>query len=59
MDNVTHALAGCLLAEATVVILEKRGNDHTLPASVTKANFNLFKKSMAVTEFREYPDRTH
>ncbi|MEP6766675.1 MAG: metal-dependent hydrolase [Gemmatimonadaceae bacterium] len=25
MDNVTHALAGCLLAEATTVFLEKRG----------------------------------
>ena len=25
MDNVTHALAGCLLGEATTVVLERRG----------------------------------
>jgi pimeloyl-ACP methyl ester carboxylesterase len=35
------------------------GRDHTVPASVAKANYNLYRKSTAVTEYREYPDRTH
>lgn len=35
------------------------GRDHTVPASVTEANYRLFAKSRAVTEYREYPDRTH
>ena len=35
------------------------GMDHTVPASVTRANFNLFKKSRAVTDYHEYPDRPH
>ena len=35
------------------------GRDHTVPASVTKANYDLFRKSRAVTEYVEYPERTH
>lgn len=35
------------------------GRDHVVPASVTKANFDLFRKSRAITAYREYPDRTH
>ena len=35
------------------------GRDHTVPASVTEANYHLFGKSRAVTEYREYPERTH
>jgi len=35
------------------------GKDHTVPASVTRANFELFKKSKAVTAYKEYPERTH
>ena len=35
------------------------GRDHTVPASVAKANYNLYRKSTAVTEYKEYPERTH
>jgi alpha-beta hydrolase superfamily lysophospholipase len=35
------------------------GRDHTVPASVAKANYNLYQKSTAVTEYKEYPERTH
>ncbi len=35
------------------------GNDHTVPAAVTAANYKLFDGSDAVTEYREFPDRTH
>jgi pimeloyl-ACP methyl ester carboxylesterase len=41
------------------LLLISGGRDHTVPASVTKANYDLFRKSSAVTEYREYPDRTH
>jgi alpha-beta hydrolase superfamily lysophospholipase len=35
------------------------GRDHTVPASVAKANYKLYQKSTAVTEYKEYPERTH
>jgi pimeloyl-ACP methyl ester carboxylesterase len=35
------------------------GKDHTVPASVTRSNFKLQKKSPAVTEYKEYADRCH
>jgi len=35
------------------------GKDHTVPASVARANYNLYRKSAAVTEFKEYPERSH
>ena len=35
------------------------GKDHVVPASTTKANFNLYKKSKAVTEYKEFPERSH
>ncbi|MEO7216980.1 MAG: alpha/beta fold hydrolase [Gemmatimonadaceae bacterium] len=41
------------------LLLIAGGNDHTVPVSVTEANYKLFKKSSAVTDFHEFPDRTH
>ncbi|MEO7041455.1 MAG: alpha/beta fold hydrolase [Gemmatimonadaceae bacterium] len=41
------------------LLLIAGGNDHTVPASVTKANFDLFKKSKAVTDYKEFADRVH
>lgn len=35
------------------------GKDHVVPAVVAKANYKLFAKSSAITEFKEYPERTH
>jgi pimeloyl-ACP methyl ester carboxylesterase len=35
------------------------GKDHTVPAAVTRANAKLQRKSKAVTEYTEYPDRSH
>ena len=29
------------------------------PPSVVKANFNLYRKSSAVTDYKEFPERTH
>jgi pimeloyl-ACP methyl ester carboxylesterase len=34
--------------------------DHLVPAAMVKANFRLYnQRSGAITEFREYPERTH
>ena len=41
------------------LLLISGGNDHVSPASVVEANFKLYRKSMAVTEYREFPERTH
>jgi alpha-beta hydrolase superfamily lysophospholipase len=35
------------------------GKDHIVPASTTKANFNLYKKSKALTDYKEFPERSH
>ena len=41
------------------LLLMGNGRDHTVPASVVKANYKLYHKSTAVTEYKEYPERTH
>jgi alpha-beta hydrolase superfamily lysophospholipase len=41
------------------LLLIAGGRDHIAPASVTKANYKLYSKSKAVTEYKEYPDRSH
>jgi alpha-beta hydrolase superfamily lysophospholipase len=33
--------------------------DHVSPPSVVKANYNLYRKSRAVTDYKEFPGRTH
>jgi alpha-beta hydrolase superfamily lysophospholipase len=35
------------------------GRDHVSPPGVVTANYNLYKKSKAITDYKEYPDRTH
>ena len=41
------------------LLLIAGGEDHIIPPSVTKANFDLYKHSSAVTEFKEFPGRGH
>lgn len=33
--------------------------DHVVPAKTTRANFKLYRKSTAVTEYKEFPGRAH
>jgi alpha-beta hydrolase superfamily lysophospholipase len=35
------------------------GQDHVSPASVVEANYHLYRKSKAITEYKDYPERTH
>lgn len=41
------------------LLLIAGGNDHIVPASVTRANFKLYRKSAAVTEYKEFAGRSH
>jgi len=41
------------------LLLVSGEKDHIAPPSVTKANFNLYRKSRAVTDFREFSGRSH
>jgi pimeloyl-ACP methyl ester carboxylesterase len=41
------------------LLLLAGGKDHTVPASSTRANYKLQRKSGAVTELKEYPERSH
>lgn len=41
------------------LLLISGGQDHVSPASVVEANFRLYHKSSAITEYREFPARTH
>lgn len=41
------------------LLLIAGGDDHVSPASVVEANFKLYRNSNAVTEYKEFPERTH
>jgi alpha-beta hydrolase superfamily lysophospholipase len=41
------------------LLLMSGGHDHISPPSVVRANFNLYRKARAVTDYKEYPERTH
>src|SRR5207245_2368004 len=41
------------------LLLIAGGKDHVAPASVTEANFKLYRKSKAITDFKEFPERSH
>ena len=63
------ALANFNPAAATAVDFENNhrapllmisgGKDHISPPAVVKANFHLYRKSKAITEYKDYPERTH
>jgi pimeloyl-ACP methyl ester carboxylesterase len=41
------------------LLLIAGGKDHIAPAAVTRINYKLYDHSKAVTDFKEYPDRSH
>lgn len=45
--------------ERAPLLLISRGNDHVSPASVVVANFKLYRKSTAVTQYKNFLGRTH
>ena len=48
-----------LNSERAPLLLIAGGNDHVSPAAVVEANYKLYRKSIATTEYREFPERTH
>lgn len=45
--------------ERAPLLLIAGGSDNIMPASVNKSNFEKYHKSTAVTEYKEYPGRSH
>ncbi len=45
--------------ERAPLLLISGGQDHVSPPSVVEANFKLYRKSKAVTEYKKFPERTH
>lgn len=41
------------------LLLIAGGNDHTVPSAVSKSNYDKYRDSGAVTDFHEFPDRSH
>jgi non-heme chloroperoxidase len=46
-------------AQRGPLLLIAGGKDHTVPASVTRATHKLYRRSPAVTDLEEFPDRGH
>jgi pimeloyl-ACP methyl ester carboxylesterase len=45
--------------ERAPLLLIGGGKDHIVPAAVTEANFRLYRKSKAITDYKEYGERSH
>jgi len=41
------------------LLLAAGGKDRVVPSSLVKANFELYRKSKAETDYKEYPEQTH
>jgi len=41
------------------LLLTAGGRDHTVPAAITKSTLKLYRKSHAVTDFKEFPAKGH
>ena len=41
------------------LLLTAGGRDHTVPKAITKSTLKLYRKSTAVTDYKEFPDRGH
>ncbi|MDT4939461.1 MAG: hypothetical protein QOG80_3132 [Pseudonocardiales bacterium] len=41
------------------LLITAGGKDHTVPASVSRTTYRLYRKSTAVTDLHEFPDRGH
>ena len=56
-----HAATAVDFANSTraPLLLVASGKDHVSPPVVVKADYKLYSKASAVTEYKEYPERTH
>jgi non-heme chloroperoxidase len=58
---VPHSPAKINTANATrgPLLITAGGKDHTVPAAISRQTLKLYRKSPAVTELKEFPDRGH
>ena len=56
--SVSDSLRSTKSSRAPLLLISG-GKDHVSPASVVEANFHLYRRSGAITEYREFPERTH
>jgi non-heme chloroperoxidase len=62
MANLSrHSPAKVNTANATrgPLLLTAGGQDHTVPRAITKSTLKRYRKSPAVTDYQEFPDRGH
>jgi pimeloyl-ACP methyl ester carboxylesterase len=45
--------------ERAALLLIAGGEDHVLPASLTESNYKHYRNSSAVTDYHEFPGRSH
>jgi non-heme chloroperoxidase len=41
------------------LLLTAGGQDHTVPAAITRSTRKLYRRSSAITDLKEFPDRGH
>jgi pimeloyl-ACP methyl ester carboxylesterase len=46
-------------ADRGPLLVTAGGKDHTVPAAISKATVRLYRRSHAVTDLRQFPDRGH
>jgi non-heme chloroperoxidase len=58
---VPHSPAKINTANATrgPLLITAGGKDHTVPVAISRQTLKLYRKSPAVTELKEFPDRGH
>ena len=62
LANVTPHAATCVNVrndDRAPLLLIAGGKDHIVPPSITESTFKLYRKSKAVTELKEFPERSH
>ncbi len=60
-DLISHAITNINYKNNTrsPLLLLAGGEDHTVPATVSKANYDKYNHSTAKTDFHEFPSRSH
>ena len=58
---ISHSVASVNFRNDTraPLLLVAGGQDHVVPRSLVKANFELYRESKAETDYKEYPEQTH
>ncbi len=58
-ESLTHVAAIDWSGPHPPLLLIAGSNDHLIPASLNRANFEKYKRSPSIIDFKEFPGRTH